>query len=191
MTLTNDPDLNTALTDLSTEDRQDECIKHALHVRSAWALSNYHRFFQLYLNAPKMAGYLMDKFVGRVRKSALKAAIKAYVSNLRIYFNVSINSLTMTLTFQILKQTDHTDLIIMKYFFFYCIVMNNVLEELVYNVFTFVSGEWFVFSEVVSSIMLSFIFFSSYSNTFYKIFLKIFCYIKFKVNKCFLPLLSK
>ncbi|XP_053393321.1 leukocyte receptor cluster member 8 homolog isoform X2 [Mercenaria mercenaria] len=75
-------DINMALTDLSKDDRNDECIKHALHVRSAWALSNYHKFFQLYLNAPKMAGYLMDKFVGRVRKSALKAAVKAYVSNI-------------------------------------------------------------------------------------------------------------
>jgi hypothetical protein len=89
--LTIDSDLNTALTDLSKEDRKDECIKHALHVRSAWALSNYHKFFQLYLNAPKMAGYLMDKFVGRVRKSALKAAIKAYVSNIGIYFDVNYN----------------------------------------------------------------------------------------------------
>ncbi|XP_060591986.1 leukocyte receptor cluster member 8 homolog isoform X2 [Ruditapes philippinarum] len=79
-------DLNTALTDLSKEDRKDECIKHALHVRSAWALSNYHKFFQLYLNAPKMAGYLMDKFVGRVRKSALKAAIKAYRPTLPVEF---------------------------------------------------------------------------------------------------------
>lgn len=74
-------DINIALNDLTKEDRKDECIKHALDVRSAWALSNFHKFFQLYLNAPKMAGYLMDKFVERVRKSALKAAIKAYVFN--------------------------------------------------------------------------------------------------------------
>lgn len=74
-------DINIALNDLTKDDRKDECIKHALNVRSAWALSNFHKFFQLYLNAPKMAGYLMDKFVGRVRKSALKAAIKAYVFN--------------------------------------------------------------------------------------------------------------
>ncbi|XP_052268279.1 leukocyte receptor cluster member 8 homolog [Dreissena polymorpha] len=79
-------DLNSALTDLTPKDRQDECIKHALDVRSAWALSNHHRFFHLYLNAPKMAGYLMDKFVGRIRKAALKAAVKAYRPTLPIDF---------------------------------------------------------------------------------------------------------
>lgn len=73
-------DLNLVLADLSQEDHLDESVKHALKVRSAWALSNHHRFFHLYLNAPKMAGYLMDKFVGRIRKAALKAIIKAYVS---------------------------------------------------------------------------------------------------------------
>jgi len=72
-------DLNLVLADLSVAECKDECIKHALDVRSAWALSNHHRFFQLYLNAPKMAGYLMDKFVGRIRKAALKTVIKAYV----------------------------------------------------------------------------------------------------------------
>lgn len=80
-----DSDLNSALTDLTSKDRQDECIKHALDVRSAWALSNHHRFFHLYLNAPKMAGYLMDKFVGRIRKAALKAAVKAYVYSVVFY----------------------------------------------------------------------------------------------------------
>ncbi|KAL4240726.1 Leukocyte receptor cluster (LRC) member 8 [Mactra antiquata] len=76
----NHGDINNTLTDLSKSDRSDSCIAHALKVRSAWALNNYHKFFQLYLNSPKMSGYLMDKFVGRVRKSALKATIKAYVS---------------------------------------------------------------------------------------------------------------
>ena len=73
-------DLTTAIASLSKEDREDECIKHSLQVRSAWALNNYHKFFKLYLDAPKMAGYLMDKFVARVRKNYLIAIIKAYVS---------------------------------------------------------------------------------------------------------------
>ena len=73
-------DLTTAIASLSKDDREDECIKHSLQVRSAWALNNYHKFFKLYLDAPKMAGYLMDKFVARVRKNYLIAIIKAYVS---------------------------------------------------------------------------------------------------------------
>ncbi|WAQ96773.1 LENG8-like protein [Mya arenaria] len=85
-------DINSALTDLSQADRKDECIKHALDVRSAWALNNYHRFFQLYLNAPKMAGYLMDKFVGRIRKAALKSAVKAYYSRFQLSDRVVIFS---------------------------------------------------------------------------------------------------
>ena len=64
---------------MTKEDKEDECVKHALEVRSAWALNNYHRFFKLYLNAPKMAGYLLDKFVDRIRQQALKGAIRAYV----------------------------------------------------------------------------------------------------------------
>ena len=78
--LTPASDLTTALASLTKDDREDECIKHSLEVRSAWALNNYHKFFKLYLSAPKMAGYLMDKFVDRVRKNYLIAIVKAYVS---------------------------------------------------------------------------------------------------------------
>lgn len=72
--------MTTALASLTPEHRNDQCIKHALKVRSAWALNNFHKLFVLYQSAPKMSGYLLDWFVERARKMALKSITKAYVS---------------------------------------------------------------------------------------------------------------
>ena len=71
--------MTTVIASLTPDVRQDGCIKHALAVRSAWALNNYHCFFKLYTNAPKMSGYLMDWFAEKSRKNALKAILKSYV----------------------------------------------------------------------------------------------------------------
>jgi SAC3 family protein LENG8/THP3 len=72
--------LNDALADLTTAEKGECPIKHALDVRSALALGNYHRFFQLYLDTPNMGAYLMDMFVVRERLAALCNMCKAYVS---------------------------------------------------------------------------------------------------------------
>jgi hypothetical protein len=69
--------MNDALADLTAADKRDPAVKHALDVRSALALGNYHRFFQLYLDTPNMGAYLMDMFVDRERLSALAAMCKA------------------------------------------------------------------------------------------------------------------
>ncbi|KAI1017424.1 hypothetical protein LB505_004919 [Fusarium chuoi] len=52
--------LNDTLADLTTAEKGEKPIKHALEVRSSLALGNYHKFFQLYLDTPNMGAYLMD-----------------------------------------------------------------------------------------------------------------------------------
>lgn len=69
----------TAISSLAAEDHKDPCIKHALEIRSAWALNNYHKFFRLYSKAPKMSGYLLDWFLERERKAATGHMMRAYV----------------------------------------------------------------------------------------------------------------
>ena len=64
---------------LTVEEKNDPDIKHALKIRSAWSLSNYHSFFQLYSTAPNMGGYLLDLFVQRERERAIKTLIKSWV----------------------------------------------------------------------------------------------------------------
>ncbi|KAJ5580024.1 uncharacterized protein N7459_006009 [Penicillium hispanicum] len=78
--------MNDALADVTAEDKKDPAVKHALDVRSALALGNYHRFFQLYLDTPNMGAYLMDMFVDRERLTALAAICRAYKPDLNIRF---------------------------------------------------------------------------------------------------------
>ena len=67
----NRTDMNDVLADLTSAEKKHPAIKHALDTRSALALGNYHRFFQLYLETPNMGAYLMDMFAGRERLVAL------------------------------------------------------------------------------------------------------------------------
>lgn len=76
----NSGDITTELAYLTRELKADPCVAHALALRAAWALGNYHRFFRLHGRAPCMSGYLVDKFADRERKAALKAMIKTYVA---------------------------------------------------------------------------------------------------------------
>ena len=69
--------MNHVLTGLTESEKMETAINHALSVRSALALGNYHRFFRLYLYAPNMGAYLMDMFIERERESALKVMCKA------------------------------------------------------------------------------------------------------------------
>lgn len=67
----NKTDMNDMLAELTPTDKTHPWIKHALDVRSALALGNYHKFFRLYLEAQNLGGYLMDLFIERERLAAL------------------------------------------------------------------------------------------------------------------------
>nr|CAG4636910.1 EOG090X0431 [Ceriodaphnia reticulata]SVE72859.1 EOG090X0431 [Ceriodaphnia reticulata] len=71
-------DLTTTMASLTREDKANECVAHALEVRSSWALANFRRFFRLYNKAPRMSAHLITWFADRERKVALKTLIKAY-----------------------------------------------------------------------------------------------------------------
>jgi hypothetical protein len=75
----NKTDMNDLLAELTPADKSQAAVKHALDVRSALALGNYHKFFKLYLMAPNMGAYLMDMFIQRERFNALANISKAYV----------------------------------------------------------------------------------------------------------------
>ena len=76
----NRTDMNDVLADLMPEEKKDPAVQHALETRSALALGNYHRFFQLYLDTPNMGAYLMDMFVARERLAALSNVCISYVA---------------------------------------------------------------------------------------------------------------
>ncbi|TVY62868.1 THP3-like protein [Lachnellula suecica] len=78
--------LNDVLADLTTAEKKEKAIKHALDVRSAIALGNYHRLFRLYLDTPNMGAYLMDMFVVRERLAAMSSLCKAFKPDVPLRF---------------------------------------------------------------------------------------------------------
>ncbi|KJZ80035.1 hypothetical protein HIM_00749 [Hirsutella minnesotensis 3608] len=78
--------LNDTMADLTAAEKEERPIKHALAVRSALALGNYHKFFQLYMETPNMGAYLLDMFVVRERLAALCNICKGYKPDVKLRF---------------------------------------------------------------------------------------------------------
>ena len=65
---------------ITSEMVSDPAVAHAMKLRKAWSFGNYKRFFQLYKSTPNCGRHLVDLFIDRERKAALKVITKAYVS---------------------------------------------------------------------------------------------------------------
>lgn len=124
--------LNDALADLTGADKEERAIKHALDVRSALALGNYHRFFQLYLDTPNMGAYLMDMFVVRERLAALSSMCKVYKPDVKLRFiteELGFESDVDALQFIIDHGGEHLIEQRDDYFVFLCGKANGVFES--------------------------------------------------------------
>uniref|UniRef100_A0A914VZY8 SAC3/GANP/THP3 conserved domain-containing protein n=1 Tax=Plectus sambesii TaxID=2011161 RepID=A0A914VZY8_9BILA len=82
----NTMDITTLINDLTPRSKEDSTIAFALAVRRAWALQSYHRVIKLYGKAPRMCSYVMDLFLDRERKSALKKMLTAYRPTVPVAF---------------------------------------------------------------------------------------------------------
>lgn len=82
----NTTELQLTLSGLPCDSLRHKVVDHALKVRHAWSLSNYHRLFSLYKNAPAMSAKIMDWFIERERKQAIKIIMKSYRPNIPLEF---------------------------------------------------------------------------------------------------------
>lgn len=57
--------------------KADPAVQHALEVRRAWSLNNYHRLGRLSRATPHLGRYIIEHFMGQVRLRALQAIVKA------------------------------------------------------------------------------------------------------------------
>ena len=67
-------------------DYRDPAVQHALAVRQALQLENYHQFFLLYQETPTMGNYILDSMLDTYRVKALQCMCKAYKPSLSVSF---------------------------------------------------------------------------------------------------------
>ena len=67
-------------------------MNHALKLRKAWSSGNYYRFFQLYPDTPHYGRHLVDLFLERQKKVALKTLSKAYVTDIPVHVILGVHT---------------------------------------------------------------------------------------------------
>ena len=77
LTLSSFLELNLFVGQLTSRQKADPAVQHALAVQRAQAMGNYHKFCDLYLTAPYMGAYIMDHFIDRERVKALMVITKS------------------------------------------------------------------------------------------------------------------
>jgi len=77
---------NRMLAELTPEIKKDKGVAHALSVRQAFAIRNYHAFFKLYEKAPNMGQYIMEFVFDKLRFEALVKFTKIFRPDLEIAF---------------------------------------------------------------------------------------------------------
>ena len=70
-------DLNQVIKEIKRKYSSNHYLNHLLALRNAWHLSNYVKFFRLYKQCNELSKCLIDLFIERERKLALKIIIKA------------------------------------------------------------------------------------------------------------------
>jgi hypothetical protein len=80
-------DLFKIMLSLTSDQREDPCISHALKVRAAIADFDYHSFWRLLISCPKKHGVCLMKFmIPNVRYWALQRVCKAYRPSVSLNF---------------------------------------------------------------------------------------------------------
>lgn len=82
-------DARSQLKQLTAEERVHPAIRHALEVRTAVVLNNYHRFFALVHTAPNHGKYMMQLLFHRVRIRALQVMTDSFKPSLELSFIAS------------------------------------------------------------------------------------------------------
>lgn len=82
----NTTELQLTLSKIPCDSRKNPIVDHALQVRRAWSLGNYHRLFCLYKQSPTLSGKIMDWFIERERKRAIRVIMKSYRPQVPIEF---------------------------------------------------------------------------------------------------------
>ncbi|THH19429.1 hypothetical protein EW146_g1717 [Bondarzewia mesenterica] len=71
-------ELNLYVGQLTSKQKTNPAVRHALAVQRALSMGNYHALFELYIDAPNMGAYIMDHFIDRERARALLVITRAY-----------------------------------------------------------------------------------------------------------------